>query len=107
MKIRGFVFNVSFLWVDGIALFPFILLRQKSPGFSIINHERIHLKQQLELGIVIFYIWYFTEYLIRLARYKNHYLAYLHISFEQEAYRNQHDHDYLKNRAFWAFWKYL
>jgi len=59
------------------------------------------------MGFVLFYIWYFVEYLIRLVQYKKHYLAYLHISFEQEAYRNQADLNYLGNRGFWAFWKYV
>jgi hypothetical protein len=107
MKFKGFIFSFSFLWVEGIALFPFIFLRRKSPGRFVINHEQIHLKQQLELGIIVFYVWYVAEYLIRLAQYKKHYLAYLHISFEREAYQNQGDLDYLKNRKFWAFWKYL
>jgi hypothetical protein len=107
MKFKGFLLNVSFLWVEGMAFFPFILLRHKSPDRILLNHERIHLKQQLELGLIVFYIWYLTEYLIRLARYRKHYLAYLHISFEKEAYQNQGDPDYLKTRTFWAFWKYL
>lgn len=107
MKFKGFLLNVSFLWVEGIALFPFILLRRKSPNLFLLNHERIHLKQQLELGLVVFYIWYLAEYLIRLARHRKHYLAYLHISFEKEAYHNQGNLDYLKTRTLWAFWKYL
>ena len=107
MKFKGFIFSISKLWVEGIALFPFILLRTKSPSRFLINHERIHLRQQLEMAIIPFYVWYLIEYLIRLAQYKKHYLAYLHISFEREAYQNQGNLDYLKNRGFWAFLKYL
>ncbi|MCE6992699.1 hypothetical protein [Dyadobacter sp. CY323] len=107
MKFKGFLLNTSFLWVEGMAFFPFIFSKHKSPGWVFLNHERIHLKQQMELGILFFYIWYFSEYLIRLIQYKKHYLAYLHISFEREAYQHQGNPEYLKNRRFWAFWRYL
>ncbi len=78
-------------------------LRERHQAAVLINHERIHLRQQLEMGLILFYIWYFAEYLIRLVQYKKHYLAYLHISFEREAYQNEADLDYLKKRTFWAF----
>ncbi|WP_031526020.1 hypothetical protein [Dyadobacter crusticola] len=104
---KGFILTVSFLWVDAMALFPFILLKRKSPSRFLINHERIHLKQQIELGLIVFYLWYFIEYFIRLVQYKKHYLAYLHISFEREAFQHQSDLAYLEKRRFWAFLKYL
>ena len=107
MKLKGFVLNVPFLWIDAIALFPFVFHKHKSPGPVLLNHECIHLKQQLEMGLLLFYIWYFVEYLIRFVQYRTHYLAYLHISFEQEAYQNEGDPDYLIRRKFWAFWKYV
>lgn len=107
MKFKGFLLNVSFLWVEGMAFFPFIFCKKKGPGHRLLNHERIHLRQQLETGLILFYIWYFTEYFIRLLQHKKHYLAYLHISFEREAYLHEADPDYLKKRPFWAFWKYL
>jgi len=107
MKFKRIVIHVSFLWVDAMALFPFILLRRKSPSTKLINHECIHLRQQLEMGLLPFYIWYFVEYLIRLVQFRKHYLAYLHISFEQEAYRNEDDLEYLETRRFWAFLRYM
>lgn len=107
MKFRGFVLTVSFLWVDGMALFPFILSRRKSPGKIFLNHERIHLMQQLEMGILLFYIWYFAEYVIQLTAGKNHIEAYHNISFEREAYRNESNTDYLTHRKFWSFLKYI
>jgi hypothetical protein len=107
MKFKGFLCHVSFLWVDGMALFPFILVKRKSPGRVLLNHECIHLRQQLEMGLVFFYVWYFAEYLIRLMQHRVHYLAYMHISFEQEAYRNEADLDYLLKRRWWAFLKYV
>ncbi|TLV00974.1 hypothetical protein [Dyadobacter luticola] len=107
MKFKGFVFSISSLRVEGIALFPFIFIRTKTPGRFLINHERIHIRQQLEMGILPFYIWYLMEYFIRYVQHKNRYLAYLHISFEREAYRNETNLSYLGKRPFWAFLKYL
>lgn len=71
------------------------------------NHERIHLRQQLELLIVFFFIWYLTEYLIRLIQYKDSYKAYNKISFEREAYANEQKLGYLKKRKWWGFRRYL
>ena len=94
---------------NGITLWPFILVRSKDlkedPIF--INHEKIHLRQQLELLIVFFYIWYGLEFLVRLLQYRNRYQAYRNISFEREAYKNEKDLDYLEKRSFWLFLKYI
>ncbi|MDT0691110.1 hypothetical protein RM549_15050 [Salegentibacter sp. F188] len=93
----------------GITLWPFIIL--KYPWLKddrlLINHERIHLRQQLELLVVFFYIWYFIEFLIRLLRHKDSHKAYLNISFEREAYKMESDGQYLNRRSFWAFLNYL
>ncbi|MCF0073393.1 hypothetical protein LZD49_23140 [Dyadobacter sp. CY261] len=107
MRFKGFLLHTTFLWVDGMALFPFILSRRKAPSRYFLNHERIHLKQQLEMGLVIFYVWYLVEFLIRLLQYRNNYLAYLHISFEKEAYTHERDLGYLQKRRYCAWWKYL
>lgn len=42
--------------ISGITLFPFILLRKKELRRNqiLINHEKIHLRQQLELLIIPF-----------------------------------------------------
>ncbi|MGQ1929468.1 hypothetical protein [Ornithobacterium rhinotracheale] len=95
--------------VNAMAVFPFIFLKEKTlkSDVRLINHECIHLKQQVELLIVPFYIWYFLEYLYHYIRLKDSYRAYRSISFEREAYANEHDFLYLKNRNLWGFWKYL
>jgi hypothetical protein len=90
-----------------MALFPFILVRRPNPGATLINHERIHLRQQVEMGIMLFYLWYVVEYGIRRIQYPNHYTAYRNISFEREAFANDENLSYLKTRPFWAFWKYM
>jgi len=93
----------------GMALWPFIILQNKSllSDVIFINHEKIHLRQQAEMLIVFFYIWYVFEFLLRWIQFKNRYQAYKNISFEREAYTNEKDLDYLKKRSFWGFTKYL
>jgi len=93
----------------GLAIYPFIFLKNKalSENDILINHERIHLKQQLELLWIFFFIWYVVEFVIRLLRYFNWKQAYRNISFEREAYANEFDLDYLKYRKTWDFIKYL
>ncbi|MBU2929240.1 hypothetical protein [Winogradskyella psychrotolerans] len=93
----------------GITIFPFMFLRSKDlKGNSVlVNHEGIHLRQQLELLIIPFYIIYAFEFLYRLFQYRNWKLAYMNISFEREAYKNEKDLDYLKSRSLWQFISYI
>lgn len=92
-----------------IAIFPFILLRHKKlkKDKQLILHESIHLKQQVELFLFLFYLWYGLEFIFRWIQYKNFNQAYKNISFEREAYANQHNKNYIKNRKAYAFIKYL
>ena len=89
----------------GITLYPFIVLRHKELKSNpiLVNHEKIHLQQQLELLILPFFVWYLVEFIIRLVQYKQWHLAYRNISFEREAYRHETDLNYLKYRVFWGF----
>lgn len=93
----------------GITLFPFIFLLQKEDKRNsvLVNHERIHIRQQLELLIIPFFICYGIEFLVKLIQYKNRAEAYRNISFEREAYANEKDLDYLKKRSFWSFFKFI
>jgi hypothetical protein len=72
----------------------------------LVNHEKIHLAQQLELGIIFFYLIYFGEYLFYRIKGLNKHLAYQSISFEKEAYANECNTDYLKSRELFDFRKY-
>ena len=73
----------------------------------VINHERIHTAQQLELLFIPFYIVYLIEWCIRLFQYKNWKEAYYNISFEREAYKHGNDLQYLKNRELYSWIKFL
>lgn len=92
-----------------MAFFPFILIRDKKlvQNTTLLNHERVHLRQQAELLILPFYFWYIIEYLIRLIIYKNKQRAYRNISFEREAYANENSMEYLNKRKLWTFLKYI
>ena len=93
----------------GMTVFPFVLMKYDFDKINkvFVNHEKIHLRQQLEMLILPFFIWYFLEYLIRFIQYKNKDLAYRNISFEREAYANETDLNYLKNRSLFGFLNYL
>ncbi len=95
--------------INGITLFPFILLKkaEDKDNAVLINHEKIHLRQQIELLIVFFYLWYVLEYCYWFLRLKDSFLAYKYISFEREAYAMEDDLNYLENRKIWSFWKYI
>lgn len=92
-----------------MALYPFILIKHKHQKQDriLINHEKIHLRQQIELLIIPFYVIYLLNYLINLVRYRNHHRAYFNIAFEKEAYACDQHLNYLKNRKFFAWINYL
>lgn len=93
----------------GLTIFPFVFVKNRSDKSNelFINHERIHLRQQLEMLVIPFLIWYSIAFLVRLIQFKNWHLAYQNISFEREAYANEKDLEYLKTRSFWKFVKYI
>jgi len=95
--------------INGITLYPFIFIKNPEDKSNkvLINHEKIHLRQQLELLVIFFYIWYVVEYYFWLLKLKNPQKAYRRISFEREAYAMEHDLNYLKKRRIWAFSKYF
>jgi len=100
------------------------------------NHEKIHWKQQMEmmitgfilsllaslmfitvsfniwilLGLLLFpflffYLWYVIEWFVRI--FINGKKAYVSISFEQEAYDNDDNLNYLDNKKWFRWMKYL
>ncbi len=103
------VLHLPFLPAAGMAIFPFVFIKyaKLKNDRQIINHELIHLRQQIELLVIPFYIIYILDYLINLVRYRNHDRAYRNIVFEREAYRNDSDLMYLKKRRFYSWIKYF
>ena len=95
--------------VSGMALFPFILVQNKRLKHDkvVIDHEKIHIRQQAELLVIPFYLFYFLNYLVNLLVYRNHNKAYLNIVFEREAYANEANPDYLQKRKWYNWCRYL
>ena len=83
--------------VEAITIYPVIICRDLTDKV-IINHESIHVKQQLETLLVGFYLVYILHYLINLIRYRDSSIAYENIIFEREAYNHENDFEYLNIR---------
>ena len=88
--------------------YPFIFIKNKEniENETLINHEKIHLKQQIELLIIFFFIIYFIEFIWNYVHYKSFMKAYRNICFEKEAYQNETNQNYLKTRKRYSFFKY-
>lgn len=71
---------------------------------DVINHEAIHSAQMKEMLWIPFYLWYGIEWFIRLFQHGDEYRS---ISFEREAYDNEDNQDYLKERKHYAWFKYV
>lgn len=99
-----------------INLFGILFVR----GNAVINektlrHEHIHTMQMREMLYVPFYLWYGIEYVIRFIGWsfkkKNpfypNYKPYDLMSFEREAYDNEHDVYYPKTRKHFSWFNYI
>ena len=73
-------------WVDGIAVYPFIFIKKKerTPDEyrTLLEHEKIHIRQQLKGWIIGFYVSYF---------YYSWKYGYKENPYEVEAYEHQGD----------------
>ena len=110
---------IPFKGFAAMTIGPFIFtrdIRKITP--VVINHESIHWEQEKELLIVFFYILYALFYLVELIRclfdsargthadgrhrsiWKR---AYYMIPFEQEAYDNEENKEYIEHRKHYAW----
>ena len=92
-----------------INLFGLIFVREGQRfDATDLCHEHIHTRQMAELLFVGFYLIYIIEWLARLLlTHGNAMAAYRSISFEREAYANQHDASYLSRRRHYAWLAYM
>ena len=72
-----------------------------------LNHEEIHSRQQKEMLVLPFFLWYGLEFIFRLLQYWSWHTAYRNISFEREAYANENNLGYLPERRRFAWIHYL
>lgn len=99
---------LSFGFANGICLYPFVLIgKEIEVTDRLLNHEKIHMKQQLETLILPFYLWYLIEFIIRILQYRNFEKAYRNISFEREAYHYESQIEYLNRRKRYAWTGFL
>lgn len=99
---------IPFPGYSAITLWPFVFVRRNAwYSNDTDRHERIHGRQQLEMLLLLFYLWYGVEYLIRLCITRDRDRAYRSISFEQEAYAHERDQDYLQHRRLYAWLCYV
>ena len=87
------------LGILGIAIYPFIIIRKNyRKEDELINHERIHIVQQLEMLVIPFYLVYFYYNITR---------GYRNNPFEIEAYDNDDNLDYLDSRKMYSWTKHI
>lgn len=124
---------IPFKGSKAITIWPLIFARKSAKWLKDYeeNHEKIHLRQQFEvliisfmlilmtvlcldlsrwlilISLLVYYAWYGLEWLIRFAIYHDTNIAYKNISFEQEAYVNQYDMNYLNKRGVFAWAKFI
>lgn len=124
---------IPFKGFKAMAVWPFVFVRKSARITTTdINHEKIHCAQQCEvtvttliLGIIfalagvfcvwwvlvspiIYYVLYGLDFVIRLFTcWMNGHKAYRNIIFEQEAYVNQTNKEYLKKRKPFDYVKYI
>ena len=92
----------------GTTLYPFGIYLDSFEHKDIkylANHELIHWKQQKEMFIIFFYLWYLIEWIVNIFIYGKK--AYIKISFEQEGYFNGKNLNYLKSREKYAWLRYI
>lgn len=103
---------IPFKGFFAINLFGILIVRKNKDGSCprvsrrTLYHESIHTEQMKELGYIFFYIWYFIEWLLEvlLPPYNK---AYHDISFEEEAYNNENNPNYLKSRKRYSWIKFV
>lgn len=93
--------------IQAIAFWPVVFVQKSQIRSSLIQHERIHLRQQWEMGLILFYVWYILEWIFRSLQCRSCYKGYRAISFEKEAYTHEKTPHYLSRRRFWAFLAFL
>lgn len=99
---------IPFKGYKAMNLFGILFVREDAKLTDVdLNHEAIHSAQFKELLWIFYYPIYLIEWLIRVLFSKDRltHKAYRNISFEQEAYKNEDNLDYLKTRKLFAMWR--
>jgi len=104
-KFNKFLKWILFKKVMAITLFPFGIYYKSEIVLTtrLKNHEKIHWYQQREMIGILFYLWYFIEWILKLVPFGSK--AYRNISFEREA--KKHELDLKYTHPFYGWIKYI
>ena len=91
--------------INAITLGPFVFSRGVLSE-RVKRHETIHFQQYIETLLIGFLLIYLYDYVRSGFKFGFNREAYLNIRFEQEAYDNDTDVDYLENRKYFAWLEY-
>ena len=97
---------ISPITINAITLGPLIFARGKLAEVTR-NHESIHWAQYKETLLIGFLLIYAFYWLLGVIKFKSGSQAYYKIPFEQEAYANENNFDYLRNRRLFSWVSYL
>ena len=105
-KLSGLILPGRF---PALCIWPFVFIKPETTmtTANILKHEKIHARQQLEMGWIFFFLWYLIEFLIRFTIHRNFMRAYHNLSHEREAYEHDQDAEYLEKRKSYAWVNYL
>ena len=106
-KIPVWLSKLAPIEINAITLFCFVFSRG-TISEETKRHETIHFQQYLETFVVGFLLIYFFDYLYSAIIKKKGFSrdSYLAIRFEQEAWTQDKDVDYLKNRKRFSWLNY-
>ena len=97
-----------FKYYTGFSFFIFIWIsRLEKNSTRLVRHEMIHFWQQVELLFVFHWLLYGLFYMVSRLKGQRHYICYRYNPFELEAYGNDSNEQYLKERKLFAWTRYI
>ena len=104
--VPGLLSKVSPLNINAVSFAWFVWCRRKITDRTL-RHETIHFYQQVEMLFALQWLLYGIFYLVGRFKHGSWVEAYFKNPFEQEAYDNEGNEDYFKERKYWAWTKYI
>ena len=88
-----------FNYYTGLSFFIFVWIsRLEKDEVRLMRHETIHFRQQVEMLFIFHWLFYALFYLVARMKGHPHWIAYRHNPFEIEAFNNDANVNYLKER---------
>ena len=105
-KIPVWLSYISPININALSIGPFVWCRGEISDTTR-QHETIHFWQQIEMLFVLQWLLYGIFYVIGRFTHGNWKMAYYCNPFEVEAYEHQEDKNYLQNRKWWSWVRYI